>query len=144
MSDFFPSTLSMAERLKAVRVARGLSRAEAERRSGRGARWLERYEQGQTVPTESVLQDLSALYGVHPAVLRYGSDAVSGVPASVLAAADQLETASRQLADLALQLRRLPKGVQALVTQDLPVVTPSAPRDDDPVEAPRARQGLAR
>lgn len=144
MSDYFPSSLSMGERLKAVRMARAMSRPEAERRSGHQARWLERYEQGQSVPSESVLEELSALYGVHPAVLRYGSDAVTGVPASVLAAADQLEAASRQLAQLAVQLRRLPKVDQAVATMDDPYVTPTQPADAPPAAPPRARRGGGR
>jgi transcriptional regulator with XRE-family HTH domain len=138
----------IAERLRAARQARGLTRKQAAALAGKPQRWLEHYEQGTTTISEEALQLLGAVYGLHPAALRYGSDAViAAAPGAlwpeltaVLSAADTIEQASRKLADLAGSLRRLSPAQQAIATADDELLTPDVPADAAPMAAATPRR----
>ena len=132
---------SIAERLAIIRKARGLSRAEAARLAGKHARWLESYEQGAVEPPEAALELLGKVYGLHPAVLRYGEGDYLKVPALMAAAADQIDEAARRLADIAAHIRNMPFPDQALASMDEDLVTPTGSAGGGQAARRRAGQG---
>lgn len=132
---------TIADRLVAIRKARGLSRAEAARLAGKHDRWLEAYEQGAVAPPEAAIELLGKVYGLHPAVIRYGEGAYLTVPSLMAAAADQIEAAARKLVNLAAEIRQLHPVEQAEATADDDYVTPTEPGDASPAAPRRARGG---
>lgn len=114
--------------MKATRARAGLTQADVAARLGLGARALEAWEQGSKVPSDATLTALAALYGTHPAVLRYGESVLRDAAAIELHA-----VATRAAAELRAVADRLagvvtPIDVAAIDrAADGPVVMPTAP-----------------
>lgn len=105
-------------RLKRYREAKGLSQSDVTEKLGLGKVSLSGYERGVNIPSEDVLIRLGELYGVHPAILRYG-DGVWG-DALIAEAADSIDRVGRELVALASALRR---GALARATASTPPVS---------------------
>lgn len=66
--------MALAERLKSARVAAGITQAKAASDLRASTASVSAYEQGSRDVPDAVLEGLARIYGVHPAILRYGED----------------------------------------------------------------------
>lgn len=128
--------MDLAQRLKSARMEAGITQAKAAAHLGASTASISSYEQGTRDVPDAVLEGLSRLYGVHPAILRYGDDVLR-----IAATAEierRLRAASRELLRTADTIaNRSQDDADAIAAADAPL-TPFVPAG-----APRAAKRAA-
>jgi transcriptional regulator with XRE-family HTH domain len=128
--------MDVAQRLKSARIEAGITQAKAAAQLGASTASISSYEQGTRDVPEAMFEGMARLYGVHPAILRYGDDVLR-----IAATAEirrRLLAASRELARTADTIANGSQDdADAIAAADAPL-TPSVPAG-----APRAAKRAA-
>lgn len=117
----------LAAQAKRARETKKLTQATAATKLHISAASLAAYEQGTRDIPDAMVDAMAEIYGVHPAIFRYGAD--------VLKIAASHETA-RQLREVAGRLASLADTLQPQPDSDItdraddPYITPTAPPAD--------------
>ena len=113
---------TLARRAKEAREAVKLTQVEAASRLSLSVASLAAYEQGSRDIPDATVDALAELYGIHPAVFRYGQD--------VLYLVAHKDTA-RRIREVALEITKL---ADALDVQQRPVDAPALTPDEERAE----------
>jgi transcriptional regulator with XRE-family HTH domain len=112
----------LAKQAKAAREQVGLTQATAAKRLSTSAASLAAYEQGTRDIPDAMVDGMADLYGIHPAVFRYGKDVLR--EAALHETARLVRAAATELGELAALLEA-PSADEAL-RDDLLATTLSA------------------